>query len=133
MSVQETAPRRTPSGALYRSYSERIARGWVKPLRDRGYNLPYIAKRIMEQTAADYGLTVERLLTKSQGSRASQKRRVLAEARFDLMTRLRNAPRPAGLGPYSQPHIAAMMGLEDHTTVGYGLRRWAEIQAERAL
>ena len=131
MSVQESVSRRTPSGALYRSYSERVARGWVRPLRERGYNLPVAAKRIIEQTAADYGLTIERLLTKIQGSRASQKRRLLAEARFDLMHRLRHAPRAAGLGPYSLPHIAAMIGLEDHTTVLSGLRRWAEIQAER--
>lgn len=72
------------------------------------YPRPAIAKRIIEDTAAEHGLTVNSML--------SGRYRHLVRARWDAMSRLRDRG-------YSGPHIAFLLGLKDHTTVHYGLRR----------
>lgn len=125
MSLEQSEPRRTPSGSLYRSYEQRRERGWIKPISQSRYPVSAGAKLILQQTAADHRMTVAEMLSKSRVRR-------LAHARFDCMTRLRDMPRPASLGPLSSPHVAAILGLEDHTSVLNGWRRWPQLKAARA-
>jgi chromosomal replication initiation ATPase DnaA len=94
----------------------------AKPLTARGYPYPQAAREIIAQTARDHHTTVERLLSKDRTT-------WVVHARFDAMWRLRTIRRPHGLPRYTQPHIAFLLGLSDHTTVTNGLRRWPVIVA----
>lgn len=85
---------------------------------------PPMSKEIMARTAGDHRISVALLLS-------PDRRRFVVYARWDCMARLR-AVQHAGKPRYSLPAIGRMLGGRDHTTILYGLRKWAALQAERA-
>jgi len=124
MSLAQIDTVRRRNGRVIYTHAEKVARGWVKAPADRGYTTPTIARRIIDQTASDYGMSVSTLLRPAIGKTGPGwvSRRVFA--RFDLMNRLRTCD---SIRQFSTPHIAVLIGLTDHTTVINGLRRWQEL------
>jgi chromosomal replication initiation ATPase DnaA len=115
--------RRDRSGHLLYSYGEKVARGWLQPVRERTYPRPTIATSIIAEVAAKHGISAERLCSED-------KTRLAAHARFEAMVRLHALLLPSGANRFSLSHIGWLLGGRDHSTVRSGLRRWAENQAK---
>jgi chromosomal replication initiation ATPase DnaA len=85
--------------------------------------MPDRAKAVIDQTAADHGVTSAHIIGPGRA-------KGLCLARFDAASRLR-ALRLANGRPPSTPQIGLWLGGRDHTSILSALRRWAEIVAER--
>jgi chromosomal replication initiation ATPase DnaA len=81
---------------------------------------------IVAEAARDHGLSLADLTD-------PRRRRRLARARWDAMWRLAQVLRPDGSRVWSYPRIARAVGLTDHTSAGYGIRRWAELMAAEGV
>lgn len=78
--------------------------------------------QIMEQTAADHGISVKAMCS-------MDRYKPLAWARFDCMARLRAEMRGDD-HRYSFRTIGMRLGGRDHSTVMHGVNRWPKVRAQ---
>lgn len=97
-----------------------LVHGMTEYLRAQAPKPMKTMAQILEEVASDYGVPVSYIVSKNRNDR-------LVRIRWDAMWRMYETRYADGSRRYSQPQIAKVLGLADHTTVMHGLKRWAEL------
>jgi len=92
--------------------------------------MPDSARSIIIAQLERHNITFEQFITESGRSGKSAQPHENAIRRWEVMHQLRQLKRTDGKPLMSMERIGLVLGGMDHTTVRYGLIRWAKLHAE---